>query len=227
MNQEYKKMTLKLEKFRKSLTWINSIMVLTLLSFLLVGFFIPVDNPLHSILSYMLTIILLSSIIILPILSIMSSKLKKEVALEKLNQIFSSKKEDEEDVYTFQMEVDEIEVQLDSTGITIGEQHHMYEDYEITISTIGYRGILYFDLCFTKTDLEKKNEEYTNDDAFCIEMDRRAYQALKQFDLKLDAQSKHTLEMIKKDPKYAVKVLMRRNFSILKFIFLNGYDSRF
>ena len=225
MNQEYKKMTLKLEKFRKAMNWINSILIFCLVSFLLVGFLIPVDHPLNSILSTTLIIILLSSIIALPILSIMSSKLKKEVALEKLNQIFSSKREDEEDVYTFQMEVDEIEVQMDSTGVTIEEQHHPYEDYEITLSTIGYRGILYFDLYFTKTDLEKNNEKYTNADAFCIEMDGKAYQALKQFDLKLDAQSKHTLEMIKKDPKYAVKILMRRNFSILKFLFLNNYNS--
>lgn len=217
MNQEYLKKENKLKKFVRALDWFKSILLLGFIVLFIVFVFFEMDNSLSGVLTYYIGFMLISSVLIIPILAVIASKLKKKLALEKINQIFNSSSEDEEDTYTFQIEEEEIEVQLDSTGVSIEEQHHSYEDYEITLSITGFRGILYCSLYFTKVDLEKKNEDYTIEDAFCIEMDARVYQALKQFKLNLDTQSKNILDLVKNDPEKAVKKLVRWYISILNF----------
>ena len=140
------------------------------------------------------------------------SKQYNQITIEALKEIFKFSSIDEEKSYTFVLDDQEEKVVLDAKGILIQETHYNYDEYEIIVSIFCFLKTIYFALSFARNEIDIENEEFAISGGFDIEMTPTLYQAIKQFNITLDAESTKLLEYLKNNTEESVKILFRKGF---------------
>ena len=140
------------------------------------------------------------------------SKQYNQVTIEALKEIFDISIISEENSYTFDIDDEEEKVVLDANGIQINEDHFNYDEYEIGVSIFCFLKTIYFAINFERSVIDVENEEFAISGEFSIEVTKEVYQAMKQFNITLDAESIKQLDYLKNNTEEAVKLLFKKGF---------------
>ena len=200
-----------LDRLLKKKTLVAGLILTLLVISGVIWFNSDVTSVIYLISSIMMLICLSSLVISSMVFSVIINKMKTAHSIESVKDIFK-RFDEKSDTYIFPIIDEEINVELKKDGFEIQGKTYHYEDYEISLSAIALSRVIEISLEFTHNDIEAYDKDITVEQYVCILFDSKVYQAIQQFELTLDDDSKKRLDLLKNETEETVKKVLVRGY---------------